>query len=191
MCRDFLADPVAPEVLDRILETGFHAPSAGNTAALDLLVLQGDATAAYWDLTLPPARRGGFRWPGLLRAPVLVVPYVDPDAYLSRYARVDKASRGLSASIDDWPVPYWFVDGGAAAMAVLLAAEAEGLGALLFGQFDHEPAVRDCFGVPGRLRALGTLALGWPAPGGRRPSASAARGRPSSEERIHLDRFGH
>jgi nitroreductase len=110
---------------------------------------------------------------------------VDPEAYVQRYAAADKASTGLGRASADWPVPYWFVDGGAAVMGMLLAAEAAGLGALFFGQFDHEPAVAAEFGVPGGLRSVGTVALGWPAPGGRDPARSAATGRPVGPRFVH------
>ena len=76
MCRDFKPDPVADDVLDRVLAAAFRAPAAGNTDALDLVVLTGADTARHWDVTLPADRRLGFRWPGLMRAPVLVeVPF--------------------------------------------------------------------------------------------------------------------
>ncbi|MFZ4516760.1 MAG: nitroreductase family protein [Microthrixaceae bacterium] len=189
MCRDFLPEPVPPAVRERVLAAAFRGPAAGNTHALDLVVLEGDDTARYWDVTLPAPRRAAFRWPGLLLAPLLVVPYVDPAAYVERYARADKAATGLGDAAEDWPVPYWFVDGGAAVMAVLLAAEAEGLGALFFGQFGHEAAVRSALGVPDGRRALGTLALGRPAPGGRAPSRSATAGRPAAAQHLHHARW--
>ncbi len=189
MCRDFLPDPLPAEAADRVLASAFRGPSAGNTHALDLVVLEGVEVARYWDVTLPAGRRDAFRWPGLLRAPLLVVPYVDPGAYVARYAEPDKSGSGLGGSADDWPVPYWFVDGGAAVMALLLAAEAEGLGALFFGQFDHEADVRAALGVPDGRRALGTLALGRPAPGGRAPSRSAEGGRPPVAGHVHRGRW--
>ena len=111
--------------------------------------------------------------------------YVDPCAYVERYAEPDKAHTGLGDDSSEWPVPYWFVDGGAAAMALLLAAEAAGLGALLFGQFEHEQALRTVFGVPEDRRAVATIALGHPAVDGRHASRSAARGRPDPGTRIH------
>lgn len=185
MCRDFTAEALDAESLDRVLGAALGAPAAGNTVALELVVLEGADTARYWDLTLPPQRRATFRWPGLLRAPVLVLPYVDPGAYVARYAEQDKATSGLGAGEHAWSVPYWFVDGGAAVMAMLLAAEATGWGALLFGQFDHEAAVAHELGVPRGRRTLGTVALGHPAPGGRAPSGSARRGRPPASERVH------
>lgn len=189
MCRDFNPDPVPAEVVDRVVSAGFRGPSAGNTLGLDALVLVDGQVGDYWEVTLPSQRRSDFPWPGLLRAPVLVVPYVDPSAYVERYGRPDKASSGLGESTTSWPVPYWWVDGGAAVMAMLLAAEAEGLGALFFGQFHHEPAVSEHFGVPAPWRAVGTVAVGWSAPKGRVPSRSARHGRPNPEARVHPGRW--
>lgn len=189
MCRDYLPDTVAGEDLDAVLASAFRGPSAGNTAGLDLIVLAGDETRRYWDITLAEPRRKNFRWPGLLSAPVLVIPYVDPVAYARRYSEPDKASTGLGEGPDRWPVPYWFIDGGAAVMAMLLAAEATGLGALFFGQFDHEMAIRDELGVPEGRRALGTFALGHPATDGRKPSASARTGRAEWSSFTHRGRW--
>jgi nitroreductase len=184
MCRDFTDESIGEAVLDRILGAALGAPAAGNTHGLDLVVLRGSQTSLYWDVTLSPQRRAGFRWPGLLKAPVLVVPYVDPQAYIERYSEADKVRSGLGVDPDNWVVPYWFVDGGAAVMAMLTAAEALGLGALLFGQFDHESAVRVALGVPEHFRAVGTVALGH-----RRahtePSRSARRGRPEVAQHVH------
>lgn len=188
MCRDFTDESVSAASLDRILGAALGAPAAGNTHGLDLVVLRGPRTSLYWDVTLPPSQREGFRWPGLLNAPVLVVPYVDPQAYLLRYSEADKARSGLGGDLTDWAVPYWFVDGGAAVMAMLTAAEALGLGALLFGQFDHEPAVRVALGVPESLRAVGTVALGHCSVSDE-PSRSALRGRPEAARHVHQGRW--
>ena len=164
MVRDFSPEPVAPAVLDAVLDAATRAPSAGWTQGLDLVVLTGQQRFfAYWDLTLPADRRADFAWPGLLVAPVLVVPIVDPSAYVARYAEADKAATGLGASVDAWPVPYWWVDGGMAVENLLLAAVDAGLGACFFGLFGHEPVVLEASGVPAGRRALGTVALGWPA----------------------------
>lgn len=188
MVRAFQARAVAPEVLDRVLDAARRAPSAGSTQGLDLLVLEGpEATGRYWDLTFSdPAARAGFRWQGLFDAPVLVVPVVDPEAYARRYAEADKARAGLG-SVGAWSVPYWWVDGGAAVQNLLLAAVDEGLGALLFGLFDHEPAVLAAHGVPAGRRALGTVALGHPAPDG--PGRSAGRPRRPLVEVVHRGRW--
>jgi nitroreductase len=184
MVRSYTGDPVAPDVLRRVLAAARRAPSAGNTQALDLLVLEGPGqTGAYWDVTLPADRRVTFRWPGLLRAPVLVIPCVRPGAYVERYAEPDKARAGLGDDPAAWGVPYWYVDGGAAVMAMLLAAVDEGLGALLFGQFDHEPVVRATFAIPDDVAVLGTIALGHPAPD--QPGRSTARARRPLDAIVH------
>lgn len=183
MSRSFTDESVDPDVIDRMLDLACRGPSAGKTASLDFLVLEGEQTARYWDTTLAPERRSGFPWPHLLDAPVLIVPWVEPDAYVRRYREADKVSTGLGASEEAWEVPYWWVDGGAAAMTLLLAAEAVGLGALLFGLFEHENAVRAVFGVPDGRRAIGAIALGHAAQD--RPSVSAKRERGAFDEIVH------
>lgn len=188
-CRSFQDVDVPDELVDAVLEAATSAPRAGNTWSMGVLVLRGADRDAYWEVTLPAGEgRDRFPWPGLLRAPTLLLPYVDPTAYLDRYSDADKAVTSLGVDLDAWAVPYWWVDGGAAVMAVLTAATAAGLGTAFFGQFDHEPAVRDRFGVPRQLRALGTVALGWPA-GDDRPSRSALRGRPPLDRLVHHGRW--
>jgi nitroreductase len=184
MVRNFLPDAVDDEVLARILDAGRRAPAAGNAQGVDLVVLAGAAqTGRYWDVTLPAERRATFRWPGLLRAPVLVLPYVRPGAWVERYAEPDKERTGLGGGPERWPVPYWHVDGGMAVMAMLLAVVDEGLGALFFGQFDHAPAVRATLGVPDGHEAVGTIALGRPAPD--EPGRSAGRPRRTADDVVH------
>lgn len=188
MVRDFTEETVARAVVDRLLDRARRAPSAGNTQPWAFLVLDRPAEVdRYWATTLSAAGRERFRWQGLLRAPVLVVPYVDPDAYAARYGEPDKATTGLGAGTDAWPVPYWWIDVGAVVENILLLAVEEGLGACLFGQFAHEAAVRDAFGVPDRWRAAGTIALGRPAPS--TPGRSVARPRPPIDEVIHRSRW--
>lgn len=190
MTRAFDPTPVPPELLDDLVDLAARAPSAGKTQGWHLVVLEGTATAAFWDITLPAERRPAFRWQGLLRAPVIALPFADPDAYVERYAEPDKARSGLGAGTDAWPTPYWTVDASMAVMTLLLAAEDAGLGALFFGVFHGEAAVRAAVGVPDRLQLLGAVALGWPAAasaddGGR----SAARRRRAPNEIIHRGRW--
>ena len=188
-CRSYDGQPVPAAVLDNVLAAALRGPSAGNTWALDLVVLDTpDAVAGYWDVTLPPRRRESFPWPGLLRAPVLILPVVDADAYVRRYGEPDKAHAGLGEAADDWPVPYWWVDSGAAIMSMLLAATAAGLGSLLFGVFGHEDDVRRHLAVPDDRRIVGAVALGW-ADTAQRPSLSAGRRRPSVDEITHRGRW--
>jgi len=183
MVRAFTAEGVHPAVVDALVDLARRAPSAGHTQGWAFVVLEGaEQTDRYWDVTLAQERRSSFRWPGLVTAPVLIVVLVRPDAWTERYAEPDKAGTGLGDP-RAWSVPYWWVDGGMAVENLLLGATAEGLGASFFGLFDHEAAVLAALGVPIGWRALGTIALGHPAPD--EAGASAARGRRPLEEVLH------
>lgn len=184
MVRSFERRPVPRDVLDRVLDLARRVPAAGNTQGLDLVVLEGAETARYWDVTLDVEARSSFPWPGLLDAPVLVIPVGDPAAYVARYAEPDKQRTGLGEGTDAWTVPYWYVDTAFAAMVTLLAAVDGGLGALFFGQFGHEEAVKRALGIPADRRPVGTIALGY-ATADQRRSASALRTRRSFDEVVH------
>lgn len=184
MVRSFTDLPVDPEVVDRICALAVQVPAAGNTQGLDLVVLEGEQTQRYWNVSLTPERRATFPWPGLLVAPVLLIPVSDPDAYVERYIEPDKARTGLGAGHDAWSVPYWYVDSAFSAMVALLAAVDEGLGAVFFGQFEHEPAIKEALGIPSDRRPVGTIAIGH-ATEQQRPSRSAMRPRRSIDEIVH------
>src|ERR1700722_3602413 len=122
MLRSFSDRPIPGPVLDRILDDALLAPSAGNTGGWDLVLLQGPETALFWEATTTEAwRQSSRRWPGLAAAPVALVLFAHPAAYAERYAEPDKAASGLGADAGEaWPVPYWFVDTGFAALLLLL-----------------------------------------------------------------------
>jgi nitroreductase len=181
MVRNFADRPLPPQIVDGILDCARRGPSAGFTQGVELLVLEGrEQTSRYWDVSLPEARQRGFRWPGLLHAPLLIVPFADKEAYLDRYAEPDKGWTDRDES--RWSAPYWIVDAAFAAMLVLLAAVDAGLGALFFGVF-HPDDVRSEFGVPPRLQPIGAIAVGYPAPD--EPSPSLKRGRRPAADVIH------
>ena len=149
MTRAFDGRPVPPELLDELVDLASRAPSAGKTQGWHLVVLEGAETARFWDITLPPMRRGAFRWKRLLDAPVIALPLADPRAYTERYSEADKQATGLGAGAEAWPAPYWTVDASMSVMTMLLAAEALGLGALFFGVFRGERELRRALGHPG------------------------------------------
>jgi len=181
MVRNFDARPLEAEVVERILANGRRGPSAGFTQGFELLVLEGpDQTGRFWSACFPPERRTGFRWPGVLEAPLLVVPMASKDAYLDRYAEPDKGwtDRGEGR----WPVPYWHVDAAFAALLMLLTAVDSGLGALFFRVFRPDD-LRAQFAVPAGYDPVGALAVGHPL--ADEPSPSLARGRRPSAEMVH------
>jgi len=149
-------------------------------------VLDGpEAVTAYWDTSLSDDARSSFAFPGLLRAPLLVVPFGLPDRYLDRYSEPDKVMTGLGNGMECWSVPYWLVDAAFAAMALQLLAVELGLGCCFFGLFTQETSIRERFGVPDEARAVGTVAIGHPEPVGERPSHSTRRARRPLEEVVH------
>lgn len=197
MTRAFGDRPLAPGVVEELVDLGSRAPSAGKTQGWHVIVLEGPETARFWDITLPPMRRGTFRWQRLLDAPVIMLPLADPRAYTARYAEEDKAATGLGASTEAWPAPYWTIDASMSVMTMLLAVEAMGLGALFFGVFSGERELRRTLGIPASMVLLGALAVGHraevdapaSAPTGERsptgPGRSSGRRRRSPEEIIH------
>jgi len=188
MTRAFRPDPIPPGMLENLVELASRAPSAGKTQGWHLLVLEGAATTRFWDVTLPPARRATFAWPGLLDAPVVALALADPHAYLERYSRADKARSGLGQDVTAWPAPYWTIDAAMALNTLLLAAESVGLGALLFGVFDGEEQLRADLGVPEHLQLLGAVALGRAADGiDSAPQMSHRPRRRSTGQIIHRD----
>lgn len=208
MTRAFDGRPIAPEILDELVELAARAPSAGKTQGWHLVVLDGEQTAAFWDSTLPAIRRDSFRWQRLLSAPVIALPLADAKAYVDRYSEPDKVQTGLGAGPSAWPVPYWTIDASMAVMTLLLAAEDVGLGALFFGVFRGERELRQRLGIPPGLELLGAVALGYPltdpsgplpATGGGAaavetrselgPGASSGRARRRADQIIHRGRW--
>jgi len=184
MVRSFKSMPVPPDVLQRVLLLASKVPAAGNTQGLDLVVLEGEQTQRYWDASLSPERRNSFPWPGLLNAPVWIIPVGNSGAYVERYGESDKKKTGLGNDEGAWTVPYWYVDTAFSAMIALLASVDAGLGALFFGQFEHEPAIKKALGIPEDRRPVGTIALGYPNDE-QRPSLSSQRPRRSLDEIVH------
>ncbi len=136
-----------PRWCDRLLEHAIRAPSAGFSQGWGFLVLEEPADRdRFWAAASPPGGTGRGRWlAGMRKAPLIVVPHANRSAYLDRYAEPDKGWTDQDA--DRWPVPYWHIDTGFAALLMLLTAVDEGLGACFFGI----PAERIA-GVPGGVR---------------------------------------
>ena len=185
MVRNYESRPVPIDVRDRILAAGLRAPSAGFSQGWGFLVLETeDDRIRFWEHDEPLSPDDPFGL-GLRRAPLIVVPFAHKQTYLDRYQEPDKAQFGLGE--DAWPVPYWFVDAGMAALLMLLAAVDAGLGACFFEVAPDDQQVRQAFGVPQGYQAVGALTIGYPAPDV--PSPSLQRGRRPMDEVLHFGRW--
>ena len=192
MVRRFDPDqPVAGAALDEVLSAAQRAPSAGFSQGWDFVVLaEADDRARFWDATRDPelpADAPVDGWlAGVCAAPVLVLCLSDPDTYLDRYAEPDKGWTDRDPA--RWPVPYWDVDTGMAAMLMLLAAVDQGLGALFFGipPARHEQ-VRRAHGIPDNRRLVGVVALGHELR--RTQGSSRTRPRREGTDVVHWGHF--
>jgi nitroreductase len=183
MARNFSGRPLATDIVDQLVGAALRAPSAGNTQGREFVVLEGASqTSLYWQAATDEGWRSrSRRFEGMSRAPVIVLPFADPEAYSARYREPDKSPRGPDV---EWVVPYWFVDTAFATMAILLAATDRGIGAAFLGNFRGEEALRAVLGVPDRLRLLGAVLLG-ESSGPDPPSTSADRPHRTLEDSVH------
>jgi nitroreductase len=187
MVRSYDTDrPVERQTVDELLRLAIRAPSAGHTQGWHFLVLD-DITSrsSFWAATT-----GGEADPWLSRmqtAPVLIVCLSDKSAYLNRYAEPDKGWTDRDEA--RWPVPYWHIDTGMAAMILLLAAQDADLAACFFGvPGEHWATLRASFAIPERLEPVGVISLGYPAPDLRSPSLR--RGRRAIGDVVSYGSFG-
>ena len=192
MVRDYdPSRPVPAEVVARLLDHATRAPSAGFSQGWAFLVLEtAEDRALFWSVTATDDAPDGWLT-RMSRAPLLVVVLSSEDAYLDRYAEPDKGwtDRDPSSVAARWPVPYWDVDAGMAALLMLLTAVDEGLGACFFGvPGPRVEALREAFGVPASHRPVGVVSVGHPG-GEDRRSPSLRRGRRGPDEVVHRGRW--
>lgn len=190
MVRNYDPDrPVPDAVVARLLEHAIRAPSAGFTQGWGFLVLTEPADRAlFWSVTSPDGASQVDSWlAGMRNAPLIVVPHANRDAYLDRYAEPDKGWTDRDEG--RWPVPYWHLDAGFAALLMLLTAVDEGLGACFFGIPPGGTAgYRAAFSVPDEFTPIGAVSVGYPAADRRSPSLR--RGRQPVEAVAHVGRWG-
>jgi nitroreductase len=190
MVRHYLDEPVAPDVVSRVVAAGLRAPSAGFSQGYGLLVLEtSQDRTRFWQVTETPEETAS--WPaetraGVMRAPVIVVALSCKRAYLDRYAREDKGWSDRDEA--RWPVPFWHIDTGMVALLLLLQAVDEGLGALFIGmQPEVIPAFREAFGVPADHDVVGVVCFGHPDP--EVPKRDLSSRRRATDDVVHHGRW--
>jgi nitroreductase len=154
MVREFTGEPVAQASLDRILANAVRGPSAGFSQGQAFLVLTGDDDLKrFWDVA------GGAAQSSVAAAPLVIVPLSCKQVYLDRYARPDKGWTDRDEA--RWPVPFWHIDTGMAALLILQTVVDEGLAALYFGIMPAKvQPFREAFGIPEDHEPIGAIAIG-------------------------------
>jgi FMN reductase [NAD(P)H] len=191
MIRNFTDEPVARDVIERIMKRAKTAPSAGFSQGVRMLVATDQETrnriAEFADE--PFYVDHGYE-PRISRAPVHVVIALREDDYHDRYQEPGKLENGKEM---EWPVPWWWIDAGKSTMLVLLAAVDEGLGAGLFTLYPKEnnPKLREFLGMPEDFAVVGVVAMGHPAPEPleERRAADITRRRRTFDEFVHWERW--
>lgn len=189
MYRSFTPQALESAPLERILSTAAQSPSAGFTQGFDFLILNKKTDLEiFWNLALTKDwKRRTESHKHLWNAPTVIIPLANPDAYTNRYSEPDKSYSNLD-SIENWPVPYWYIDCAFATMNILNSVTNEGLGALFFGLFRNQEELKQTFNIPSNYLPIGAIAIGHPA--SSKKSGSSKRGRRNHSDQFHVDRFG-
>jgi len=179
MVRRFTGESIKPESAERIASAAARAPTAGNAQGITVVSITDSdriaqiAEACGEHLYL---KRGFDPW--LSTAGQHIVLCAEPERYRERYAEADKDPATLDA------IPWWWVDSGAALMAVLLTAVEEGLAAGFHG--GHGAAgVAEILGIPAAVELVGIVAVGHPAPDRR----SSSLDRPRRDDAVRREKW--
>ena len=187
MIRRYQSDPIPEDAVERIVSAVLRGPTGGFSQGIDVIVItkpdmRQRVVEALHDEPEPDSP--------ILAAPVQLIITVDEERYHRRYNEPDKlAVTGGKETV--WPVPYWFIDAGAAMMLALLAAVDEGLAAGFYGHPDQEVRLQTILEMPASIVPIGVIALGYDAEGPLSPEARQrfrARRRPRSEA-IHREQW--
>ncbi|GAA4596477.1 nitroreductase [Actinoplanes octamycinicus] len=181
------ARPVPPELVDKIVRHGLRAPSAGFSQGWSFLVLSApEDRELFWTVTASTDGDAGGWLSRMRTAPLIIVALSNKSVYLDRYAESDKGWADRDEA--RWPVPYWDVDTGFAALLMHLTAVNEGLGSCFIGlPADRIAAFRSAFGVPDEFNPVGALTVGYRGTDKRSPSLK--RGHRPVDDVVHHGRW--
>lgn len=158
--RKYAADPVPDELVEELLKAAMSAPSAGNEQPWHFVVIRDRGTLERVQTFQPYSAM-------LNEAPVAILVCGDPELEMERH-------RG-----------FWIQDCSAAIENLLVAANAEGLGAVWLGVHpvqDWVDGMRALLGIPDHVIPLGLISIGWPAEK-KEPEDRL------NPERVHNDRW--
>jgi len=187
MVRHYTGEPVARDVLERIVATVRRAPSAGFSQGQRLLVVDDPGVLAQVAaLNDDDPLEGVEPWFETAAAQIFVM--TREQDYHDRYNRPDKLESTGGEEIV-WPVPFWHVDAGAAMMLILLAAIEEGLAAAVYGIVggDDDAKLRELLRIPDDLTLVAGISIGYPLPdpGWSSKTSRATQRRRPVDELVH------
>jgi nitroreductase len=186
MIRSFEEKEIPKVVLDRILRNMFKGPSAGFSQGIEVLVLdkKEDRERFYEQWGSKEERKKSYdKWPNLENAPVIIIVCSHKQTYLDRYAEPDKGWEDKDEN--RWPVPFWHIDAGMAALLGLLTVVDENLGAVFTGISNMDLVYKE-FDIPRDYTPIGAISIGYPIANDPK-SPSLKRGRRSLTQVIHYN----
>jgi nitroreductase len=191
MVRAYEPEPIPRETLDRIASTIRRAPSGGFSQGQRLVVVTDPETRKrVAEIAGEEYYVGQGFAPWISGAAALIVVCAREEDYHERYRQPDKVDEDDGEI--EWPVPYWHVDAGKAAMLVLLAAIDEGLGAGVFGLSAEGIAeVRGLLSIPEDVAIVEVITLGKAGADdpSDRLSSRGTRPRKSMDELVRWERW--
>jgi nitroreductase len=168
MVRAYSDEPVARDVVERIVRVVHRAPSGGFSQGHRLYVVTGQQTRAELGRLAGEDEYPGEPW--ISAAPVHIVVGAREESYHERYRRPDKLRDGEEIG---WPAPYWYVDAGALFMLLQLAALDEGLVSGVFGVLPEQvPELKALVGMPDDVHFVCVVTIGHPRTGAEEPLSS-------------------
>jgi nitroreductase len=181
MVRSFLDRPVPQQSVERILRNAVRGPSAGFCQGQAFLVLAGEQLPAFW------AVGGEAAYPSVQTAPLVIVPLSSKRIYIDQYVQNAGEGEDWTDEARMWPVPFWHIDTGMAALLILQTVVDEGLAACYFGIMpDAVGPLRERFGIPAGYEPIGAIAIGYDAEASH--ASLSARRRPFGEM-VHYGRW--
>jgi len=143
--RKYTSQPVPDATVKKLLSAAMSAPSAGNEQPWHFIVITDRQTLDSMPM-LPPGMR--LPEPGPIQlAPLAILVCGDPTS-------------------DRFHMGFWILDCAAATENILIAAHAEGLGAVWLPAYPDEERVkgiRSLLGIPEHIVPFALIPLGYPA----------------------------
>jgi nitroreductase len=187
MVRHFTDEPVPREVIERIVETAQHAPSAGFSQGVSYVVVTDPAKRKRIGELCGETEgyvASGFD-PFVSEAPVQIIICTSEKVYKERDREPDKRPDPDQPEME-WPVPYWHTDAGMALVLILLAAVNEGLAGAFVGTWENR-TVQEDLGIPEDFWPVGVAMIGHGAPDKKSPSLK--RGRRRLDDVLHWEQW--